>query len=56
VPISEILTGIKKPEAVGSLRFYPNPFKGKIKIEFAGNNSSDLLTDANTKKMNLKQG
>jgi parallel beta-helix repeat protein len=38
--ISEISTGIKKPEAVGSLCFYPNPFNGEINIEFAGKNSN----------------
>jgi parallel beta-helix repeat protein len=42
--ISEISTGIKKPEAVGSLCFYPNPFNGEINIEFAGNNS-DVTID-----------
>lgn len=36
--ISEISTGFKKFEASTFLRFYPNPFDGQIKIEFAGNN------------------
>jgi hypothetical protein len=38
--ISEGSTGFRKPEAAGTLRFYPNPFNSEIKIEFAGKNSN----------------